>query len=100
MSNDVLEHSKLLKVAAGVVVVVVEQLSALNLPAIDLCQVEVGCRMPNLGRVDGMMVDILHWLTTNLITMTFLVEAQRNLPLGWWMVLKNCHLLNCYLAVL
>lgn len=99
MLNDVLEHLKLLKVVVSVAVVV-ERLSVLNLPAIDLYQVEVGYRMPNLGRVDGMTVDKLHWLTTNLITMIFLVEAQRNLLLGWWMVLKNCRLLNCYLDVL
>ena len=81
MSDEVLEHSKLLKVAVAVVAVV-EQLSVPNLLAIDLCRVEVGYRMPNLGRVDGMMVDTLHCLTMNLMTMIFLVEAQTNSLLG------------------
>ena len=71
---------KLLKAAA--VVVVVPPL-VLNLPAIDLCQVEVGYRMPNLEKAGEMRTCIVHWSMKDQLMMAFLMEAQTNLLLRW-----------------
>ena len=74
-------HLKLLKAVAAVVVVVPPLV--LNLPAADLCQVEVGYRMPNLEKAGETRTDIVHWSTKDQLMMPFLMEAQTNLLLRY-----------------
>ena len=57
-------------------------LSVLGSPIIDLCLVEVNCKMPNLEKVVEMKGDIIHWLMMYPIRMASLTVVRTDSFLG------------------